>query len=203
MSMLHHRFSNERSGGGALNHLPLLFCKSVYYHDGQHLSHKGLIKLCGIILSNLCKVLSPSSYKKRHGTRSAHKSFRTCKQCFFSKIQSEIRPLSLQFTGFRLLGFAALKRTAQLYFKPLITSFGIFAISEHCLFEEQLNLLKSSTGHTYNCIAVSAFDNPPLLSGNKFHGGVAFLWKQGLNDYIIPLRLALDHTIYLADSFQF
>ena len=31
--MLHHRFSNERwgrGGGGALNHLPLLFCKSVY-----------------------------------------------------------------------------------------------------------------------------------------------------------------------------
>ena len=33
MSMLRHRFSNERwgGGGGALNHLPLLFCKSVYY----------------------------------------------------------------------------------------------------------------------------------------------------------------------------
>ena len=38
MCMLHHRFSNERGGGGggrggkggALNHLPLLFCKSVY-----------------------------------------------------------------------------------------------------------------------------------------------------------------------------
>ena len=33
MSMLRHRFSNEREegggGGGALNHLPLLFCKSV------------------------------------------------------------------------------------------------------------------------------------------------------------------------------
>ena len=35
MSMLRHRFSNERwgrggGGGGALNYLPLLFCKSVY-----------------------------------------------------------------------------------------------------------------------------------------------------------------------------
>ena len=28
--MLHHRFSNERwEVGGALNHLPLLFCKST------------------------------------------------------------------------------------------------------------------------------------------------------------------------------
>ena len=34
MSMLRHWFSNERwggGGGGTLNHLPLLFCKSVYY----------------------------------------------------------------------------------------------------------------------------------------------------------------------------
>ena len=34
MSMLRHRFSNEQwgggGGGGDLNHLPLLFCKSVY-----------------------------------------------------------------------------------------------------------------------------------------------------------------------------
>ena len=32
MSMLRHQFSNERwgrKGGGGLNHLPLLFCKSV------------------------------------------------------------------------------------------------------------------------------------------------------------------------------
>ena len=28
MSMLRHWFSNERWGGGTLNHLPLLFCKS-------------------------------------------------------------------------------------------------------------------------------------------------------------------------------
>ena len=37
MSMLRHRLSNEWYGGGgggrgALNHLPLLFCKSVYYN---------------------------------------------------------------------------------------------------------------------------------------------------------------------------
>ena len=37
MSMLRYRFSNERSGGGGggvLNQLPLLFCKSVYF--GRH-----------------------------------------------------------------------------------------------------------------------------------------------------------------------
>ena len=35
MSLLCHRFPNERwgggGGGGGLNHLPLLFCKSVYF----------------------------------------------------------------------------------------------------------------------------------------------------------------------------
>ena len=38
--MLRHRFSNERwggGGGGALNHLPLLFCKSVYiFYNNLH-----------------------------------------------------------------------------------------------------------------------------------------------------------------------
>ena len=31
MSMLRHRFSNKLWGGDALNHLPLLFCKSVQF----------------------------------------------------------------------------------------------------------------------------------------------------------------------------
>ena len=53
-------------------------------------------------------------------------------------------------------------RTAQLYFKSLIECFDIFAVSEHCLFDEQLDVLKSGTGHTYNCIVVSASDNSPL-----------------------------------------
>ena len=70
-------------------------------------------------------------------------------------------------------------RTAQLYFKSLIECFNIFAISEHCLHEEQLDFLKSSTDHAYNCIAVSSFDNPPLLSG-QFR-------KHAFNDYITPL----------------
>ena len=36
MSMLRHRFSNEQ-GGGTLNHLPLLFCKSVYIVRSHYL----------------------------------------------------------------------------------------------------------------------------------------------------------------------
>ena len=62
-----------------------------------------------------------------------------------------------------------------------------FAISEHCLFDEQLDLLKSSTDHTYNCIAVSVSDNPPLLSGQNAHGGVVLFWKHVFDDHITPL----------------
>ena len=35
-------------------------------------------------------------------------------------------------------------RTAQIYFEFLIDQFDILAISEHCLFQEQVGILKSS-----------------------------------------------------------
>ena len=53
--------------------------------------------------------------------------------------------------------------------------------------KEQLDVLKSSTDHTYDCIAVSSFDNPPLLSRQNTRGGVALFWKHAFNDYITPL----------------
>ena len=51
-------------------------------------------------------------------------------------------------------------KTALLYFKSLINRFDILAISEHCLFEEQLRILKTATDSSYNYHAVSANDNP-------------------------------------------
>ena len=75
-------------------------------------------------------------------------------------------------------------RTAQLYFKSLFECLDIFVIFEHCLFNEQLDLLKSSTDYT---IAVSASDNPPLLSGQNAHGGIALFWKHAFDGYITPL----------------
>ena len=68
----------------------------------------------------------------------------------------------------------------------MIDQFDILAISEHCLFQEQLGILKSSCGNTYNCIAASANDNPPILSGKAAHGGVALLWKVATDDHISP-----------------
>ena len=78
-------------------------------------------------------------------------------------------------------------RTAQLYFKSIFNCFDIFGISEHSLFEEQLDLIKAANGNTYNCHAASAFDNPAVVSGEIAHGGVALLWKYAINDFITPL----------------
>ena len=47
-------------------------------------------------------------------------------------------------------------RTAQLYFKLIFDCFDIFGISEHSLFQEQLDLIKAATGNIYNCHAASA-----------------------------------------------
>ena len=61
-------------------------------------------------------------------------------------------------------------RSAQLYFKSIFDCFDIFGISEHYLFEEQLCVIKSVTGNTHNCHAVSAFGNPAVLYGEIAHG---------------------------------
>ena len=58
-------------------------------------------------------------------------------------------------------------RTAELYFRSLIDSFDILAISERCLFEEQLGTLTSKCNNNYNCIAVSSDETPPISSGKR------------------------------------
>ena len=56
MSMLHHRFSNRpgggEGGGGGLNHLPLLFCKSVYYDQNSKQLNFEQTVLCAFIHSH-------------------------------------------------------------------------------------------------------------------------------------------------------
>ena len=77
-----------------------------------------------------------------------------------------------------------------MYFSELIDSFDIFAISEHCLFAEQLEILDASINYTYNCIVVSAEDNLFILSGKPahVHGRVALFWKRCFNDLVTPLE---------------
>ena len=46
----------------------------------------------------------------------------------------------------------------------------------------------SSTNYVYKSIAVSAYDNPHILSGSIAHGGVALLWKRTIDDFVTPLE---------------
>ena len=77
----------------------------------------------------------------------------------------------------------------------MISQFDILAISEHSLLEEQLGILKSATDNTYNFHAVSASDNPYIISGEKAHGGVALLWKSSFDDYITPTETIESYRI--------
>ena len=51
-----------------------------------------------------------------------------------------------------------------------------------------MGLLDSATNYTFKCTAVSAFDNPTILSGKPAHGGVALFWKNSINDFVAPLE---------------
>ena len=59
---------------------------------------------------------------------------------------------------------------------------------EHCLFEEQLEILEASINYTYKSTAVSAEDNPSILSGKAAHGGVALFWKNCIKNMLTPLE---------------
>ena len=85
----------------------------------------------------------------------------------------------------------------------MINCLDIFVICEHCLFEEQLEILESSTNYVYKSTAVSADDNPHILSGNIAHGGVALLWKCMIGDFVTPLENSeLDRIIEIRCDFD-
>ena len=47
-----------------------------YYHDGLHMSHLGVTKLCSIVMSNLYKIIAPMSYRKRSHSKSNRRASR-------------------------------------------------------------------------------------------------------------------------------
>ena len=49
-------------------------------------------------------------------------------------------------------------------------------------------MLESSTNYVCKCIAVSADDNPHILSGSIALGGVALLWKRTTDDFVTSLE---------------
>ena len=69
----------------------------------------------------------------------------------------------------------------------MVNYFDIFAISEHSLFEEQLDMFDRYIDLSYKWTAVSSKDNPPILSDKPAHGGVALFWKISIDDFVTPL----------------
>ena len=49
-------------------------------------------------------------------------------------------------------------------------------------------MLQPSTNYVYKSIAVSADDNPYILSGRIAHGGIALLWKRMIDHFVTPLE---------------
>ena len=63
---------------------------------------------------------------------------------------------------------------------------------------------KNVTNGSIEIHGLSAHDNPPILSGQIAHGGVALVWRNRLNDFIKPVK-GIDHDIiavYRIDEFN-
>ena len=67
--LLLERFADTEEFVTVLDPVPAEF--RFYHHDRLHLSDVGLYKQCGIILSDLYKILAPASYKKRKVRKSS------------------------------------------------------------------------------------------------------------------------------------
>ena len=84
----------------------------------------------------------------------------------------------------------------------MVNNSDIFAISEHSLFDEQLDIFKLTFGDTYNFHAVSPSDNPPILSSEMGHGGIALQWNLSLDDFIQLLsKIESDRIMRIKCSF--
>ena len=93
----------------------------------------------------------------------------------------------------RPMRFATISASAQLYFKSIINSFDILALSKHCLFEEQHSLLKTATDGTYNYHASSSCDNPCIAhaSGERAYGGAVLLSRYSIEDFVTLLIILI------------
>ena len=89
-----------------------------------------------------------------------------------------------------------------LFIRGSLISNWISSISEHSLFAEQLKMPKNVTNGPIEIHGVSAHDNPPILSGQIAHGGVALVWRNRLNDFIKPVK-GIDHDRIVAIQCNF
>ena len=146
----------------------------LFHTDNLHLNDEGLRQISGLILSALYRVIAPDMYRPKRNYISPR----------LNHAQHHAASSSLILGCWNVEYF----RSAQIQFRSLLNLFSILAISEHCLHEEQLDFLKNVTDDSYNYTAVSANDNPPLLSGKPAHGGDALFWKCSFDNFISPLK---------------
>ena len=70
----------------------------------------------------------------------------------------------------------------------------MFGLSEHCLFDEQRNLLESLSD-SYKGKVICSEDNPDFITGKRGHSGVANFLKQTLDDFVSPLETDSDRIV--------
>ena len=70
----------------------------------------------------------------------------------------------------------------------------MFGLSEHCLFDQQRNLLESLSD-SYKGKVICSDENPGFITGKRGHGGVAIFWKQTLDDFVSPLETDSDRIV--------
>ena len=76
----------------------------------------------------------------------------------------------------------------------LICKFDVFGLSEHCLFDEQRNLLETLSD-SYKGKVICSDDNPDFITGKRGHGSMAIFWKQTLDDFVSPFEIDSDHIV--------
>ena len=63
-------------------------------------------------------------------------------------------------------------------------------------------MFKTATNSSYNYHAVSANDNPAILSGERVHGGVALIWNHTIDNFITPIdTIESDHIVGIKCEF--
>ena len=91
--------------------------------------------------------------------------------------------------------------SSQFYLREILHSFDMFALSEHWLFKEQLDLI-TEFSETYQCHRSSSDNSPNFLSGRRGQGGVGLFWKNEYGDLITHLPIDSDRIVGVQFSFQ-
>ena len=86
------------------------------------------------------------------------------------------------------------------YLKLLAKQADVLAIQEHCLRKEQFNMLNRLSADFYYS-AVSPMESCQMYGGHPF-GGVAILWRKGLQKYVRVLKTGSANVCAIGLQFE-